>query len=130
MRLVTTRLRVLTALALSAVALLAATAPATAGGLRVKVAGTSSRPSVGDRWTLTVTAKKNGKPAAGRVRVDVLMGGKVVRTVAANDPLSGGRWSITQKWPGIAKGRSMTFRGTVTSGGSRGTGSFTVHVRG
>lgn len=129
MRLVTSRLRALTVLAIAAAAVLLAGAPATAAGLRVKVSGTSSRPSVGDRWTLTVTARSGGKPAKGRVRVDVIMNGAVVRTIATNDPLRGGRWSITQKWPSIAKGRSMTFRGTVTAGGQRGSGSFSVKVR-
>ncbi|MFA9272063.1 MAG: hypothetical protein ACEQSX_15170 [Baekduiaceae bacterium] len=115
------------ALCAAGTALLLASAPATAAGLHVEVTGTSTRPKVGDRWTLTVTAHGAKK---GKVRVDVLMGGKVVQTVANGEPLRGGRWSITQKWPGIAKGRTMTFRGTVTSGKKRGSGQLTVKVRG
>lgn len=129
MRLATSALRVLAVLALAATAFLAASAPANAA-VRVKVSGTSPQPSVGDRWTLTVDAKKDGAAAKGRVRVDVIMRGKVVRTVANGEALRGGRWSITQKWPGIAKGLTMTFRATVSAGGQRGVGSYTVKVRG
>lgn len=129
MRLVSSRFRALAAVALALTALLVTSAAATAA-VRVTVSGTSPRPSVGDRWTLTVKARKDGKAAAGRVRVDVIMDGKVVRTVANGEPLRRGRWTITQKWPGIAKGLTMTFRATVTAGGQRGVGSYTVKVRG
>jgi hypothetical protein len=129
MRPVTSALRVLAVAALAATVFLVATAPASAA-VRVKVSGTSPQPSVGDRWTLTVNAKKDGAPAKGRVRVDVIMRGKVVRTIANGASLRGGRWRITQKWPGIAKGLTMTFRATVSAGGQRGVGSYTVKVRG
>ncbi len=127
MRRVSYRFRTMAALGAAASALLVAGAPATAAGLRVNVTGTSTKPKVGDRWTLTVAA-----PGAksGKVRVDVLMGGKVVQTVANGEPLRGGKWSITQKWPGIAKGRTMVVRGTVTSGKRRGSGQLKVTVRG
>jgi hypothetical protein len=129
MRLVTSRLRVLAVLAFALTAVSAASAPASAA-VRVQVSGTSSRPSVGDRWTLTVKAKKDGAAAKGRVRVDVIMRGKVVQTIANGDALRGGRWSMTQKWPGIAKGLTMTFRATVSASGQRGSASYTVRVRG
>lgn len=127
MRRVSYRFRTMAALGAAASALLIAGAPATASGLRVNVTGTSAKPKVGERWTLTVAA-----PGAksGKVRVDVLMGGKVVQTVANGERLRGGKWTITQKWPSIAKGRTMTFRGTVTSGKRRGSGQMTVTVRG
>jgi hypothetical protein len=129
MRLVSSRFRTTIVVVLALAGLLAATASATAA-VRVQVSGSSPRPSVGDRWTLTVKARKDGRTAAGRVRVDVIMDGKVVRTLVNGAPLRGGRWSITQKWPGISKGLTMTFRATVSAGGQRGVGSYTVRVRG
>lgn len=105
-------------------------APATSASLKVKVSGTNKKPKVGQRWTLTVSARKGGKAAKGTVTVDVLMKGKVVQTIARNEQLRGGKWRITQKVPSIAKGQKITFRGTVSSGGQRKSGTFSVKFRG
>lgn len=117
----------LAALGVVVTVLLLAGAPATASGLQVQVSGTSAQPTVGERWTLTVAAPGAKK---GRVRVDVLMGGEVVQTIVNGERLRGGKWSITQKWPSVAKGRTLTFRGTVTAGKRSGSGQLTVTIRG
>lgn len=122
------RAAIITTLILALVAI--PVAPATSASLKVNVKGTNSKPKVGQRWTLTVTARKGGKAANGTVRVDVLMKGEVVQVLAKNDRLRGGKWSLTQNVPKIAKGQTITFRGTVTSGGQRKSDQFTVRFRG
>lgn len=126
----TLRRRVALVLTFAVAVLGVVAAPATSASLRVKVTGTTSKPKVGQRYTLTVSARKGRKAAKGTVRVDVLMNGQVVRTIANNERLRGGKWRITQKVPSIAKGQKITFRGTVTSGKQRASGTFTVRFRG
>ncbi|MBJ7332584.1 MAG: hypothetical protein JHC95_22000 [Solirubrobacteraceae bacterium] len=104
-------------------------AQAPAGGVAVKVSG-SGQTRVGKSYTITVNAKKSGKAAKGTVTLDCVMKGITVRNVARNAKLRGGRWSVTQEWPKIAKGQTMTFKATVNAGGSTGTGAITVKVRG
>ena len=100
----------------------------TNGPLAYTLTAPTHTPTVGKRWRLSVTATRDGKPLAGRVKIDILHQGSIVGH-AADGALRGGRFANDFPWPNEAVGQPLTVKTTVSGGGVEQTFLFEVKVK-
>lgn len=98
------------------------------GPLAYSLSAPTHSPRVGTPWRLTVTATRNGKPLAGKVKVDVLHNGAVVGHVA-DGALRGGRFAHDFDWPTESVGHPLTVKATVSGAGLQQSFLFDVKVK-
>ena len=125
-------------LALAAVALgalLASAPPAGArpAALKVTLTAPGHSPQIGKRWVYSVRATAGGKPAAGRITVqivDPLGSAHPVDYGTTKKPIAGlpfkGVFRDFVLWPGNTRGVPLRFRVTVVSGGAKRTIDYPV----
>lgn len=116
-------------------AALAATALA-AGSLHVALTGATHSPKVGARWPYSVTATVAGKAAAGRITAQIVdpLGGKhpvgfgLKKGNVINVAFKG-TFKDFVIWPATSVGYPLTFRVTVTAGGTKNVVNYVVTVK-
>jgi hypothetical protein len=98
------------------------------GPLGYSLSAPTHTPRVGTPWRMTLTATSNGRPLAGKVKVDILHNGAIVGH-AASGKLSSGRYAHDFDWPAESVGHPLTVKATVIGGGVQQSFLFEVKVK-
>ena len=93
------------------------TAPSTASALVAQLRAPGHQPKAGGHWPITVTLRRQGKPARGHISYAFLLGGQVVsRQQVGGEPATfTGTFHDDIRWPSSSVGYNLTFRVIVTS---------------
>jgi hypothetical protein len=97
------------------------TASVTAGPVHGKLVAENHAPTVGKKWTFSVTVTNaSGQPLNGTVDIEFLFAGQIVgRDTPPTHPVKDGRWRELLRFPPAAVGQPLTFQAVVhTSAGS------------
>jgi hypothetical protein len=98
------------------------------GPLSYSLRAPTHTPVVGQRWVLSIAAKRSGAPLTGQVKVDILHNGTIVGH-AASGPLRNGRFAHKFDWPERSVGHPLTVKTTIVGGGLTQSFLFNVKVK-